>query len=179
MRTMKRKRGRMNPTILFMLLLYASCQIVDAQCGTRPSRDKRPVIFVAAETTQTEARVGAPITIRATRTNISDHAISVWSDKLGQNYFIAVTKDDGTTAKDKRPGYKGGVPDPGSPDLVHRGISGACITLKPGESQTDSIELTAVFDIRQTGRYSVVLMASDPESLDDLKSTPLSIVVTR
>jgi hypothetical protein len=127
-----------------------------------------------------EVRVGAPIIVEVSQTNNSDHEVLVWSNKYGPNYSIEVVKEDGNSAKDRKPGHGGGQPDPGSPEVPHHGAGGgACLKLRPGESRTERIDLGELFDMSQSGKYTVILVGSDPESWDEVKPEAITVTVTR
>ena len=87
-----------------------------------PTKPSAASLTLRAE--QDSVPAGAPVWIEATLTNKSNHEAPVWRESSG-SYRVFVKDRDGKSAVDRRPGFRGGRPDPAALPVQSLGGSGA------------------------------------------------------
>ena len=180
--------------LLAVAAILASFQGVYAQCPAidSPSGDS-PTVKINLPAKQTRAKSGAPLLVEVIMTNPSDHDISFWKSTNTNTYPIEVSDETGTALPDKRPGYRHGRFDPAlldpkrlDPKLVDNGeivrmLSGslACITLKPGESFVERVDVTKFYDMSAPGNYTIAMEGIGPAKAGALKASSVKVLVDK
>jgi hypothetical protein len=129
--------------LIVLGLLVASNGSVSAS-GTASLKLEAPVRSV---------KVGAGVMVQVTVTNQSDHPITYHNLSRVCDYSIKVLTGAGVAAPETAY-YKNERARCGNGELkiTNRNIT---VTLKPGESGDELIELTELYDMSQPGQYSV------------------------
>jgi hypothetical protein len=124
-------------------------------------------------------KIGAPVELRIILKNTSDHEIQIWRNALGQEglvYKLDVKDEHGKvppTTKFKE--SLKGLENPAylTPQTPIK-ISGAWVPLKPGNTLTDPINVSRLYDLRP-GRYSLQVQRLDDESKTTVKSNTVHV----
>ena len=134
-------------------------------------------------------KTGISITLKATLTNRSDHDITIGYDRNRGMFEVDVFDESGKSAPDKRPGYRNGRVDleqlarTTSPEeLIKSGLltrNFVWTTLKPGETVSETVEVSKYYDMTKPGAYKVLVQRPDPETKGILKSSPIDLTVTK
>jgi hypothetical protein len=146
-----------------------------AQCvETKPGAPPPFSIDLVAE--QDSVKTGSPAWVKVTLTNKSDHDIIVF--RTIQNYQVDVRDETGTLTADTKLGRsRNGHVD--SSDLSPQELtgSGACLTIKAGQSLKDKIDVSTLYDLSKPGKYAICVVRFDEESGTDVKSKTITVTV--
>jgi hypothetical protein len=172
---------RILPIVLLFAAISATVQTAAAQCS-KLTDGIPPVSSLTVRAVRDVTPAGSPVLVDATLTNNSNHSISVWREKQG-SYRVFVTDERGVRPPDRRLGYRNGrfdvtlVP----PEKVAEVLSGsgACVTVKPGETQTEGIEVSKLYDLSKPGKYTIQVERGDPESTVIVKSNAITVTVSK
>ena len=167
----------------FACIRFAASQSVNS------AQEKVPTISARIRADSTTARSGAPIILKTILTNQSDHEITFGYDRNQGVCEVDVFDETGEFAPDKRPGYHNGRLDleqlarTWTPEqLIKSGLLTGhlvWITLKPGESFTEIVDVTKDYDMDRAGRYKVVVQKPDPETKNAVKSNTIEVTVSK
>lgn len=180
--------------LLVILMALAGPPFGYAQCPALTSMSgESPVTRIELPAKQNSAKAGSSLWVEVTMTNQSDHAISFWKNTNTNAYPIEVTDEAGKPLQDKRPGFRNGRLDPmlldpkhvdpklvDSKELINL-LSGslACVTLKPGESIVDRIDVTKFYDMSTPGSYTIAIAGAGPGKVRTAKSSSIKVLVTK
>lgn len=98
-----------------------------------------------------DVKPGSKIMIRVTVTNVSNQLISFHDTRRDCDYSVTVLTNTGASAPETEHKKQLGC---GSSDLE---ISGRdiLVTLKPGESTREEIEITELYNLTEPGKYTI------------------------
>ena len=175
--------------ILIIILSLAGARSATSQ-DTNPAPGKPPVISVGLHAERDTVKTGAPIVMKATLTNLSDHEITFGYDRSRSGIVeVDVLAESGKFATDKRPGYVNGRIDlerlarTVSPEQLAKSglVTGhlVYVPVKPGGTLDDVIDVSKFYDMTEPGVYMVVVERKDPESGAPVQSSPIKVTVTK
>lgn len=176
--------------ILIIVLSLAGARNATSQ-GPSPAQGKPPVISVALHAEHDTVKTGAPIVVKATLTNRSDHEITFGYDRNRGIFRVDVFDESGRFAPDKRTSYLNGRVDlerlarRWSPEqLVKSGLligDLVYVPVKPGAEflEGETIDVGRFYDMTQPGVYTIVVERNDPESGTPVKSSPIKVTVAK
>lgn len=177
-------------SLLVALTLVATA--ADLACQTRPAQNPKdepqflscpnehsaqPTISLTLRADENLVKAGSPARVKITLTNVSNQDISLWNGP-GGNYVFNVRDDSGTPSTETRRGaIRNGHIDLNTLTPRERTISGgACVTLNPGKTLSEPVNLNQLYNLDSPGKYSIQAQRRDPASGRDIRSN--TIVVT-
>jgi hypothetical protein len=155
--------------------------------GTNPAQGKPPAVSINIHAEHDTVKAGASIILIATLTNLSEDEITVWCDSRG-SYLVDVSYEGGKSPPDKRVGYRNGRVDwerlsQLSPEQAMKSglltFSGAWVTLKPGKTLNDTIDVAKTYDMTQPGIYKIIVERPPVEGAIPVKSNHVTVTVTK
>jgi hypothetical protein len=180
--------------LLTVAAALASFQVGSAQCPAIDSQSgDSPTIKINLPGRESRAKSGTPLWVEVIMANPLDHDISFWKSTNKNSYPIEVSGETGKALPDKRPGFRHGRFDPAllnskhlDPKLVDSGeivrmLSGSlvCITLKPGESFVERVDVTKFFDMSAPGNYTIAMEEIGPSKAGVVKSSSVKVLVAK
>ena len=170
---------------------YAQCPALEKSPG-----DTVPAFKIKLSAKQSTAKADSPLWVEVTTSNPSDHDISFGKNTKSNLHAIDAYDEAGRPLPDKRPGFRRGrfdatllqvkPMDPKLAKLVESGeivrmLSGslACVTLKPGESFVERIELTSIYDTSVPGSYTIAVEGYGPAKAGDSKPASVKVLVDK
>jgi hypothetical protein len=136
-----------------------------AQPGSQPS------FSVTIKAVHDTVQAKAPLMLEVVTANISDRDLTLWQrtapDLAGWVYSADVRDESGnippSTAWGRRPMGEG---------------SEALLNLKPGQTNTDIIDITQLYDFSQPGTYTIQVQRNDDENNLAIKSNTIKVIIT-
>jgi hypothetical protein len=161
----------------------AALQIGTVTPDQKFSAPGKSVSALSLTISATEAVVpsGSPVKVNIIMANTSDHEMLLWvmdaAERAGKVYRADVWDDNGDTLPDTRMNRilkynQAGCSNP-CPEIV--GGHGDYLALKPGETWSDQIDLTKLYDFSRPGRYHVQLERTDNRTW--IKSNTITVTV--
>lgn len=175
----------MKVILLAASTLFVGIQIGFAQCAALNTvAEVLPVVKIELAAKQIPARVGSALWVEVTITNPSDRPNSFWKNTNTSAYPIEVSDEAGRPLTDKRPGFRRGRFDPTlvDPTLVDGGeliklLSGSlvCVTLKPGESSVDRIDVSRFYNMSAPGTYTIAVEGYQSAKADAARASSIKV----
>ncbi len=154
-----------------------------------PAQGRQPAISVSLRTERNTAKASAPVILKKTLTNRSDHTFTFGIDVYHPSCAVDVPDESGNLAPDRKPGYRRGRLDVEqlSRTLTPEELaeSGALrgkmvwISLKPGETFDETCDISSFFDISKPGVYKISAQVYDLESASTVKSNLIEFTVMK
>lgn len=165
---------------LLMVAPLAFPMATIGQCTSNQTQGKAPVLSLNISALQQTVRTGNAVIVKATMTNKSSHDVSIWMEiGAGRQFHIEVRDSTGNLVPDTEEGKKrNGHVDPSQLQPRDWNGSGACLTLKPGETSDQQVTVSTLYDMNRPGTYSIQLQKPDPETLAPDKSNTVTVTVT-
>ncbi len=128
-----------------------------------------PAISVALHAEHDTVKVGAPIVVKATLTNRSDHEMTLGYDRNRGIFDVDVFDESGKFAPDERPGYLNGRVDLErlariwSPEQLARSglLTGnlVCVSVNPGGAflEGETIDVSKFYEMTRPGLYTIIV----------------------
>ncbi len=167
--------------VIVGLIVFASALAVGsraaAQC-LKPVPGASPALSLSVG--PAEPRVDFGKLIGVTMTNISGHDVLMWKEKGGdeKQVQVDVRDENGNLPPETDLGKReNGHVDPSELDPNQLKGSGACVTVKKGESIKLQIYLPRLYDLTKSGKYTIKVQTIDPESGAIVKSNSIRITV--
>ena len=142
----------------------------------------KPSFTLSVTASDNDIKIGAAVQVDVTMKNISSQTIEVWRNALGQEglvYEMNVTDERGAAPLDTKFGKDiKGLKDPAflTPDTpIH--MSGGWVTLKPGETLTDRLNISKLYNLAQPGKFAIQVRRFDDESKTFVKSNSISVTI--
>lgn len=124
-------------------------------------------------------KVASPVWVVATVENKSNHDIPVYRaisgdmDQGGWVYTVDVRHDKGVASSETR-FYR--IVQDRDPDVTMK-RSGGSTKVKPGETMTDRVNVSKLYDLTQPGRYTIQFQRLDPETKTFVKSNEITVTL--
>jgi hypothetical protein len=131
-----------------------------------------PILSLRAAAPERTLKTGARILVRIKVSNESNYTVSFSDQNPDCDYNVTVLNNAGLPAEESR--YKKDLQCPVGPHLTGRNVS---VTLKPGESHDDEIELSHLFEMAAPDRYSVQVSRTFSQ-IGAFSSNPVAITIT-
>jgi hypothetical protein len=147
-------------------LLFAS-QTVAPKTGT---------LSLKLTTLDVSVKPGGKIMVRVTTTNESGHLITFENTGSDCDYAFRVLTDTGAPAPETQH-KKQLACSPGSGESADTGMD-VVVTLKPGESSSEDVLITDLYDISAPGTYAVRVVRTFPK-VGRSRSNDVTVKVTR
>jgi hypothetical protein len=142
--------------ILRSLIYSAAVLLLLAVPGQGAGAQKQPFALTLQAPKQ-PLKAGKPVVLRLIITNTSDHKlylpISQGSGEVGVIYRVHVLDERGHPA----PPHVPPPPPKGKPPTVAYNVHGT--ELQPGQRFTDQVDVTALYDLSQPGKYKIWIVA--------------------
>ena len=125
-------------------------------------------------------KAGSPVWVVATIENKSNHDVRVYRaissdmDQGGWVYTVDVRDNKGVASPETR-FYR--IVQDRDPDVTMK-KSGGSTKLKPGETMTDRVNVSKLYDLNQPGKYTIQFQRLDPETKTFVKSNEITVTVT-
>ncbi len=175
-----------------LLLLVASLAVCSASSRGLQSQDGnrrvQPAFSVTVVPSRDTVRAGEDVRVRIVLTNTSDHRIQVYADKSRNavlaGYTVEVQNSERKAARMTRfywtlTGKK--APKESVVEGADREFvmveSGGQITVDPGKSTEDAVEVRQLYDVREPGTYSIQVYRKDPSTGAVVRSNKCSVTV--
>ncbi len=175
------RRSAHRPVLVPICRLSAcGASTAQPQCGV--PIDPKTSISIKLHSEHDTVALGSPVLVDITLTNTSKRDITIWRAP-GFDYGIDVRDKDNALATDTELGrYRNGRTDfsklkPGEIKPQYLSGSGACVTLKPGETISDELDIGRYYKLGE-GKYSVQVEHRDTASSDKVKSNKVNITIT-
>jgi hypothetical protein len=176
-------RSRLMPVFTTLILVAVTllwCVDIRAQCPppTYRAKEAQRVTSIELGAPSESVKIGTPAKLTVTMTNTSDHDICIYSDAKG-NYRVEVRDEKAKLPPDTKFGRSrnGNVkPDQLSPEELSS--SGGYVILGPRQTQVQTVNVTALYEITRPGRYSVQVSRIDPATFEEVKSDVVTITLT-
>ncbi len=160
-------------------------QIGTATPDQKLSLPSKSVSALSLTISATEAVVpsGSPVKVNIIMANTSDHQMLLWvmdaAERAGKVYRADVWDDNGDTLPDTRMNriLKYNLAGCSNPCPKILGGHGDYLALKPGETSSDQIDLTKLYDFSQPGRYHVQVERAGEDNKTWIKSNTITVTV--
>lgn len=145
----------------------------------------QPPFSVRITASAGEISPGTPVTLKVVTRNLSDHSILLWTEKAEQDQAGSAYQIDIYDAKGNSPPLtefgrmtngRTDIPRGSNPELPPAG-NGEQLVLKAGESWTDTIVVNKVYDLTESGEYSIQVQRFDPATSSMVKSNAVKVAV--
>jgi len=151
-------------------------------CAARPTLAEAPTIAIRLAAREPNGKAGQAMVVRVTTVNESDHPISYENTSPYCNYRFKVLTAAGAPApqsdlQQRMTDCSGGHLPPGGvwvPGTTGRDIF---VTLKPGESGSEDLNIAEVYDLSQPGNYTVQVDRTFP-GIGHFTSNVITVTVT-
>ena len=157
--------------------------------ATTPAQGKRPAFALSLRAEHDTVKAGAPVILKETLTNRSDHNVTYGRDVDHPGCAVDVLDESAKFPADKKLGYRRGRLDIErmartlSPEeFIKSGLatgSLAWITLKPGEAWVETCDVSSFYDMTKPGIYRITAEFHDPESAGAVKSNMIEVTVVK
>ncbi len=144
---------------------------------------------IALRAEHNTVRSGDPVLLKVSLSNRSSHGITFGYDRTRDIVDFDVLDETGRFAQDKRPGYHNGRLDleqlaqtTTADQLIKSGVltgNVVWVTLKPGGTFVQTIEIGKYFDLAKPGAYKIAVQRPDPETASLVKSDAIELTVTK
>ncbi len=136
-------------------LVYAAAVILAFAALAESAPNQKKPFTLTLETPKQPLKAGRPLTLRMTTTNTSGHALSnlpmtQGSADVEKVYQVHVLDGEGHPAPPRVP-----PPPPKGKTLIRIGMGRGVSGLQPGQSVTDQVNVTALYDLSQPGKYKI------------------------
>jgi hypothetical protein len=166
--------------LAFMLLGGAlGLRPVSYAQDAKPSQNTKPSHSLTLTTSQDAVRVGSPILVNVTVTNFTDREMidsMIKGEPIPKYAVVMDIRDSQGNARPDTEEYrqlkKSMLENP------RRTGSVAFSSLKPGESDHDTIEVNRYFDMSEAGIYTIQLREPDFDGKPGVKSNAITVTVT-
>ena len=174
---------------MFIVGLGLACSRDAVSQVKKSAEGKQPALAVSLRAEHDTVKTGAPIILKETLLNRSDHDVTYGKDRYHPSCPVDVLDEGGKFPSGKKLGYHHGRPDPEkaartlSPEqLAKTGLlrgSLVWITLKPGKAWVETCDVSDFYDMTKPGVYRISLQFHDPETASFVKSNTIEVTVTR
>lgn len=141
-------------------------------------------LSLAVDGVQAVVQAGDAVNVKVVNKNISQQTLNLWidsnADQIGWVYRVNVHDQNGATPPDTKFGRMFRYNEEGSPNVgpgTFLASSGGFHALQPGETLTDIIDVSRLYDFSQPGRYTIQVLRYDANNII-VNSNPLTITVT-
>jgi len=144
----------------------------------QPANVPKPQVSVTISSPNVATKIGSPILVKVTITNISDHDMIVPAlplEDLRSQFRIEVRDSQGNEVSLRKPLHPSTMP-PKPEDLPMGGQRG--IFLPPGGSSVFDVDLLQIFNLNQPGNYTVQAKHFNGPDKSWVKSNTISLTVT-
>ncbi len=148
--------------LLHLLVIAASLAGVNgrAQLPFTLPPEQKPVVSIALVAVQDKVKVGSPLILRATVTNISDHSVGLAQGLYAGPYSVEVRDSNDKLPPETDFGFgRNGhatidevVKRLGTQTLNDHGYS---FELKPGEKRVDGIDVLRFYKLTEPGKFTI------------------------
>jgi hypothetical protein len=160
-------------------ILAFSLTVASTVCAQKTA----PPFSLSLRSRESVMRAGSQVRVEIAQTNASDRELPVVGsnlpDRAESHYFIDVRDAKGRSVPDTE--YAHTVPNKNAKPATEFGFSEVVYSLKPGESLTEVVVITKLYDLGQPGRYTVQVSREIPRELGGgtVKSNVITIKVTK
>jgi hypothetical protein len=166
--------------VLLFVGMLAAVSGGAAQSGSSENVSKPP--FSLTISAPQDVKVGAPVIVKITLTNTSDHdipggAVAMEEGTSIQDFDIKVRDSKGRPLAETEYGMTVRGRSPHQSGLFSTVF--ALRPLKPGKSRGEKRELSREFDLGRRGKYMVHAEIFDPDSNLLVKSNTITVAVTK
>ena len=150
-----------------MHILYCFCLIVSLALCQQP---KNPPFKIAITAENSTVVAGAEVSIKVSLTNTSDHdvreGVMYGRGNIASIYRFEVRDEHGEMVPKRTYPH---------PELGYPGSVGFS-TISPKQTITENQEVSALYDMRKPGKYTIQVWKRNPEY--DIKSNVVTVTVT-
>jgi hypothetical protein len=153
-----------------------------AQSGGQPEAGAPP-FTLAISPIKGEIAAGSPVEVQVVTKNTSTHAVNFWwetSHHAVLAYSYHVSDESGNAPPDTALSRRYRYAVEGSPNVGLGTLwmgSGVGISLKPGESHTDVVDVSDLYDLSTPGVYTILLERTASQGGARVKSNTITVEV--
>jgi len=133
-----------------------------------------PAITLQLTARESSTRVGRPVAVRVTVVNDSDQPVTYNNTSIACNYSFKVLTGAGSPAPETDFKKRSNCRPADEPQLTGRNI---VVTLNPGRSNSEELNVTELYDMSQPGQYSIQVERTFP-GIGHFTSNTVSVTVT-
>ncbi len=172
--------------LLFPALLMPvgarSVQTEQAAKTTQPAQDMKPTFSIKITAVEDAVKSGSEVAVKFILTNTSNHEISIpWIMRRGGGIKLDVRDGQGKLVRgikeyiaEKNKGSGRSHP---SRAVINAG-SVAAVHLRPGQTTSEDLFVSDMYDLHQAGTYTIQVQRTDDESKTIVSSNTIAVTVT-
>jgi hypothetical protein len=172
---------RVSCVCMIALLALLSSGNIGAQDSTSKPKAK-PSFSIEIAAVYDTVKIGSPIVVKMTLTNISDHELKFWNSAKGP-YCVEVRDSKGKIPPETDMGFElNGHAK--REDVVKRvgrsalDFNGVAVPLKPGEKWPEQFDVRERYNLTQPGKYTVYVRRELEESYKYVMSNEITVTLT-